>query len=63
MNLLAYSKPREPQLEMVNPQVLIDECLELIAADGERKRRDGASPTSTRITPPSRSIPMACTRC
>jgi two-component system NtrC family sensor kinase len=31
LNLLAYSRPREPKLEMVNPRVLIDECLELIA--------------------------------
>jgi signal transduction histidine kinase/pSer/pThr/pTyr-binding forkhead associated (FHA) protein len=31
MNLLAYSRPREPQLEPVNPKVLIDECLELVA--------------------------------
>ena len=31
MNLLAYSKQREPSLEMVNPKKLIDECLELVA--------------------------------
>src|SRR5205823_13600807 len=31
MNLLSYSKPREPQLEPVNPKKLIDECLELVA--------------------------------
>lgn len=31
LNLLAYSKQREPQLEMVNPRKLIDECLELVA--------------------------------
>lgn len=31
MNLLAYSKPREPMLEMVSPKVLINECLELVA--------------------------------
>ena len=37
MNLLAYSKPREPKLEMVNPKVLIDECLELIAAAANEK--------------------------
>jgi signal transduction histidine kinase len=37
MNLLAYSKPREPLLEMVNPKVLIDECLELIAPTANEK--------------------------
>jgi signal transduction histidine kinase len=31
MNLLTYSKPREPKLEAVNPKLIIDECLELIA--------------------------------
>jgi signal transduction histidine kinase len=37
MNLLAYSRPREPSLEMVNPRVLIDECLELVAAVASEK--------------------------
>jgi len=37
MNLLAYSRPREPKLEMMNPKVLIDECLELIAAAASEK--------------------------
>ena len=37
MNLLAYSKPREPELEMINPKVLIDECLELIAPTANEK--------------------------
>ena len=32
LNLLAYSRQREPKLEMVNPRRLIDECLELVAA-------------------------------
>ena len=32
MNLLAYSRPREPKLEMINPKVLIGECVELIAS-------------------------------
>jgi signal transduction histidine kinase len=32
MNLLAYSKPREPKMEQINPKVLIEECLELIAS-------------------------------
>jgi signal transduction histidine kinase len=31
LNLLAYSRQREPKLEMVNPRRLIDECLELVA--------------------------------
>jgi signal transduction histidine kinase len=31
MNLLAYSKEREPRLELVNPNKLIAECVELIA--------------------------------
>lgn len=31
MNLLAYSKKREPSLQLVNPRVVINECLELIA--------------------------------
>jgi len=31
MNLLAYSKEREPKLEPVSLRVLVDECLELIA--------------------------------
>jgi two-component system, NtrC family, sensor kinase len=37
MNLLAYSKPREPRLEMVNPMTLIQECLELIAPMANEK--------------------------
>jgi two-component system, NtrC family, sensor kinase len=32
LNLLAYSKPREPAMEMVNLKVLIDECLELVSS-------------------------------
>lgn len=31
MNLLAYSRPRLPKLEMMNPNRIIGECLELIA--------------------------------
>ena len=31
MNLLAYSRPREPKLEAVNPKALIAECVELVA--------------------------------
>jgi signal transduction histidine kinase/pSer/pThr/pTyr-binding forkhead associated (FHA) protein len=37
MNLLAYSRPREPKLEQLNPKVLIDECLELVAARANEK--------------------------
>jgi len=37
MNLLAYSRPREPRLENVNPKVLIDECLELVASVANEK--------------------------
>jgi signal transduction histidine kinase/pSer/pThr/pTyr-binding forkhead associated (FHA) protein len=37
MNLLAYSKPREPRVEQINPKVLIDECIELIAAAANDK--------------------------
>jgi signal transduction histidine kinase len=37
MNLLAYSKPREPRLELTNPKVLINECIELIAPTANEK--------------------------
>jgi two-component system NtrC family sensor kinase len=37
MNLLAYSRPREPRLELVNPRKLIDECLELVAPNANEK--------------------------
>ncbi|MGB7157141.1 MAG: ATP-binding protein [Tepidisphaeraceae bacterium] len=37
MNLLAYSKPREPKLEPINPKRLIEECLELIATQANEK--------------------------
>jgi two-component system, NtrC family, sensor kinase len=37
MNLLAYSRPREPKVEQINPKMLIDECLELIAARAAEK--------------------------
>ncbi len=36
-NLLAYSKPREPRLENVNPKAIIDDCLELVAAAANEK--------------------------
>jgi K+-sensing histidine kinase KdpD len=38
MNLLAYSRPREPRLELVQPRKLIEECLELIAPMANEKR-------------------------
>lgn len=37
MNLLAYSKPREPKLELVNLGTLINECTELIAPSASAK--------------------------
>jgi two-component system NtrC family sensor kinase len=37
MNLLAYSKDREPKLELVNPKKLLDECVELIATPANDK--------------------------
>jgi signal transduction histidine kinase len=36
-NLLAYSKPREPRLEMVSPKQLINDCIELIAPTAGEK--------------------------
>lgn len=38
MNLLAYSKEREPQLEPVNLKSIIDDCLELLSATANEKR-------------------------
>ncbi|HEX8341758.1 MAG TPA: ATP-binding protein [Tepidisphaeraceae bacterium] len=37
MNLLAYSRPRTPKLELVNPRKVINECLELIAPMANEK--------------------------
>lgn len=37
LNLLAYSRPREPQLQMVNPRVLINDCVELLANSANEK--------------------------
>ncbi len=37
MNLLAYSRPREPRIVNINPRKLIEECLELIAAGANEK--------------------------
>ena len=37
MNLLAYSKPREPQIELVNLQTLVNDCMELMAQSANAK--------------------------
>lgn len=37
MNLLAYSRSREPKLEQINPKVVIEECLELMATAASEK--------------------------
>ena len=37
LNLLAYSKEREPQLQLVNPNALIRECVELTASAAGNK--------------------------
>jgi signal transduction histidine kinase len=37
MNLLAYSRPREPKVEQINPKMLIEDCLELIAGRAAEK--------------------------
>lgn len=37
LNLLAYSKEREPRLELVNPKTLIDDCIELTASAANDK--------------------------
>jgi signal transduction histidine kinase len=37
LNLLAYSKEREPRLELVNPRKIVEECVELIATPANAK--------------------------
>ncbi len=37
MNLLAYSRPREPVTEVVQPRKVIEDCLELVAAGANAK--------------------------
>jgi signal transduction histidine kinase/pSer/pThr/pTyr-binding forkhead associated (FHA) protein len=37
MNLLAYSRPREPKLAPIHPRALIDDCIELIAPSAAEK--------------------------
>ena len=37
LNLLAYSRPREPRLEMVNPRTIVNECLELVSATANER--------------------------
>lgn len=54
MNLLSYSKPREPQLEPVNPRKLVEECIELIAAPANAK---GAMVVAD-VDPDHPAIPM-----
>ncbi|HEX8521386.1 MAG TPA: ATP-binding protein [Tepidisphaeraceae bacterium] len=36
-NLLAYSRPREPKLEPINPRRLVEDCVELVAAGANEK--------------------------
>jgi two-component system NtrC family sensor kinase len=37
MNLLAYSREREPKLSPVNPKTVVEECIELIAGNANEK--------------------------
>jgi two-component system NtrC family sensor kinase len=37
MNLLTYSKTREPQRELINPKMLVDDCIELMAQSAAAK--------------------------
>ncbi len=37
LNLLAYSRPREPRLEPINIKTLVDECVELISSAANEK--------------------------
>jgi signal transduction histidine kinase len=37
MNLLAYSKTREPRMEPINPKVLVNDCVELLAGAANEK--------------------------
>jgi signal transduction histidine kinase len=54
MNLLAYSRPREPRLESVHPKKLIEECLELMAPTANEK---GAMAVAD-IDPDLPAVPM-----
>lgn len=54
MNLLAYSKQREPRLEMVRPQKLVEECVELVAAAAAEK----AAMVVADIDPDHPPVPM-----
>ncbi len=38
MNLLAYSRPREPQLELVQMKKIVEDCLELISSAANEKK-------------------------
>ena len=37
LNLLAYSKPREPNIELVQPRKIINECIELLAGTANER--------------------------
>jgi two-component system, NtrC family, sensor kinase len=37
LNLLAYSKERDPKLELINPRKLVDDCIELVAPHAAQK--------------------------
>jgi signal transduction histidine kinase/pSer/pThr/pTyr-binding forkhead associated (FHA) protein len=37
LNLLAYSKDRDPKLDLVNPRKLVDDCVELVAPHAAQK--------------------------
>lgn len=54
MNLLAYSKEREPKLEFVNPKVLIDECVELASTAAN----DKAAMVVADVEPDHPAIPL-----
>jgi len=59
MNLLAYSKEREPLLQLVHPGKLIDECIE---ADRDGGRRQGAMVVAD-VDPDHPAIPLDPTAC
>lgn len=54
MNLLSYSRTREPTLEFVNPKVLIDDCVELV---GSNASQQGVMVVSD-VDPDHPAIPM-----
>ena len=54
MNLLAYSKEREPQMELVNPQALVNECVELAS----NAANDKGAMVVADVEPDHPAIPM-----